>query len=131
VLSRRLLSRIDALGATAVLMVFGALGVFLVGWPALSGFDPGAVPPRVWALAAYIVVFPTALAYLLLYWTLARVGSYLVALFVYLQPIIATALSAALLGERPGPGVLLGGGLVFLGVYLALPPAAEAGRAAP
>jgi len=55
-----------------------------------------------------------------MYWSLARAGSYLVALFIYLQPVIATALSAVVLGERIGLGVVTGGALIFLGVYLAL-----------
>jgi len=127
VISKRLLTRVDPLGATAVLLSFGSLGILLVGWPELMGFSPAGVPPRIWALAAYIVIFPTALAYLLMYWALARAGSYLVALFIYLQPLIATALSAVLLGERIGPGVVAGGALIFVGVYLALRPGTKPG----
>jgi O-acetylserine/cysteine efflux transporter len=122
VISKRLLTRVDPLGATAVLLTFGSVGVLLVGMPELLAFSPASVPPKIWGLGLYIVVFPTALAYLLMYWTLARAGSYLVALFIYLQPLIATALSATLLGERIGAAVVMGGGLIFLGVYLALRP---------
>jgi len=120
VISKRLLMRVDPLGATAVLLTFGSLGILLVGGTELLSFSPTAVPPRIWGLAVYIVIFPTALAYLLMYWSLARAGSYLVALFIYLQPVIATALSAVVLGERIGLGVVTGGALIFLGVYLAL-----------
>jgi drug/metabolite transporter (DMT)-like permease len=127
VISKRLLARVDPLGATAVLLSFGSLGILLVGGTEVVGFSPAEVPARVWALGAYIVVFPTALAYLLQYWALARAGSYLVALFIYLQPLIATALSAILLGERIGAGVVAGGALIFVGVYLALRP----GKAGP
>ena len=122
VISKRLLTRVDPLGATAVLLTFGSLGVLLVGMPELLAFSPASVPPRIWGLGLYIIIFPTALAYLLMYWSLARAGSYLVALFIYLQPLIATALSAWLLGERIGTAVLVGGGMIFLGVYLALRP---------
>jgi len=130
VISKRLLTRIDPLGATAVLLTFGSLGILLVGGPELLSFSPATVPPRIWGLAVYIVVFPTALAYLLMYWALARAGSYLVALSIYLQPLIATALSAVLLGERIGPGVVAGGALIFLGVYLALRPSVKPGAVA-
>jgi len=122
VISKRLLTRTDPVGATAVLLGFGAVGVLAVGGPALAAAPLSEVPARVWALGGFIVVFPTALAYLLMYWALARVDSYLVALFIYLQPLIASGLSAAFLGERIGAPIVVGGGLIFLGVYLALRP---------
>ena len=105
VLSRRVLTRSDPLAATAVLMGLGFLGILAIGLP---------------GLAALIVVFATVLTYFLNFWALARVESSLVALFTYVQPLIATALSLAVLGERPEPHVLAGGALVFAGVYLGL-----------
>ena len=69
---------------------------------------------------AYIAVFPTAVAYWLQYWALARTESSVVAFFIYLQPILATALSVLLLDERPGAIVFAGGALIFLGVYVTI-----------
>jgi drug/metabolite transporter (DMT)-like permease len=43
-----------------------------------------------------------------------------VALFIYVQPVIAATLSAVLFGERPAPRVLAGALLIFTGVFLAL-----------
>jgi len=60
VISKRLLMRVDPLGATAVLLTFGSLGILLVGGTELLSFSPTAVPPRIWGLAVYIVIFPTA-----------------------------------------------------------------------
>lgn len=71
------------------------------------------------ALAAYIVVFPTVLAYLLNSWALARVESSRVALFIYLQPVITAVLSATFLGERITPRLVASSALVFAGVLLA------------
>jgi drug/metabolite transporter (DMT)-like permease len=120
VISRDLLVRADPLAATAVLMGFGALGILAVAWPALLAFDPAPVSAGAWGLAAFVIVFATVLTYVLNYWALARVPSSLVALFVYVQPVIASTLSAALFGERPGPPVLVGAVLIFGGVFLAL-----------
>ena len=92
----------------------------LPAMPALGGFDPTAVPGRIWALGAFIVVFPTALAYLLNFWALARVESSLVALFIYLQPLIATSLSILLLGEGLDGGMVGGALLIFAAVWFAL-----------
>jgi drug/metabolite transporter (DMT)-like permease len=125
VISKRTLSRTDALGAAAVLLGFGALGMLPLAWGALAGFDPAAVSAEAWALGAFIVVFPTAGAYLLTLWALARADSSLVAFFIYLQPLMAATLSAIFLGERITPAMLAGAALVFAAVYLA------AGRPAP
>ena len=43
VISKRLLTRVDPLGATAVLLSFGSLGILLLGWPELIGFSPAGV----------------------------------------------------------------------------------------
>ena len=74
----------------------------------------------IWGLLAYIVIFPTAIAYLLQFWALSHVDSSVVALFIYLQPVIATTLAVLLLGDRPAPIVFAGGALIFTGVYLSL-----------
>ena len=120
VISRRLLSRIDPLGATVVILGFGSLGMLLPGLTALPGFDPSQVTPRTWLLGAFIVLFPTAAAYFLNYWALARLESSVVAFFIYLQPLIATTLSVLFLGERLTPSIVAGAALIFCSVYLAL-----------
>jgi len=120
VISRRLLSRVDPLGATVVILAFGSLGMLLPGLTALPGFDPGQVAPRTWVLGVFIVLFPTAAAYFLNYWALARLDSSIVAFFIYLQPLIATTLSILFLGERLTPSIVAGASLIFASVYLAL-----------
>lgn len=120
VLSRRLLARSDPLAATTILLCFGAVQVLVVGAPALASFSARSVAPSIWLLAALIVLLATVLTYFLNYWALARVESSFVALFIYVQPILAASLSAMVLGERPGGRVLAGGALVFAGVALAL-----------
>ena len=120
VLSKNLLGRVDPLAATVVLLGFGSLGMLIPGLPALAGFDPSAVSGSTWGLGILIVIFPTALAYLLSYWALSRVESSRVAFFIYLQPLIAVSLSFAILGERLGGAALGGAARIFLAVFLAL-----------
>lgn len=126
VISRRYLARTDPLGATAMMLALGAIPILLFSVPDWRGFAPAAVPAGTWALAAFIVVFPTAAAYLLNSWALARVESSLVALFIYLQPVVAVTLSAALGTGTPSWLDLAGGALIFAGVYLTV----NRGRAA-
>lgn len=120
VLSKPLLARTDALGATTVLFFFGAFGIGLIGLPEILAADLGAVSLTSWGLMLYIVVFPTAVAYLLQYWALAKVDSSVVAFFIYLQPLVATTLSILFFDERPALSVYLGGALIFAAVYVAL-----------
>jgi drug/metabolite transporter (DMT)-like permease len=119
VVSKDTIRRVGSLPATAGVLCFGSLGVAAYGGPAASRIDFAALPTSVWLIAGFIVLFPTVLAYFLNYWALARVESSEVALFIYLQPVLAAGLSVAWLGERVGARLLLSSGLVFLGVLLA------------
>lgn len=120
VISKRLLRRLDLFSSTAVLFVFGSIGIAVLGGGELARTDLGAVPAHLWWLGAFVVLGPTVGTYVLNYFALARVDSSVVALFIYLQPLVAAALSAVLLGERPTWNVIVGGALIFLAVYLAI-----------
>jgi drug/metabolite transporter (DMT)-like permease len=133
VVSKRTMHRVDALAATALMFVFGAVPIALFGGAAVLSFDFGTVSAVGWFWAAFIVIFPTAGAYVLISWTLARAEASLVALFVYMQPVIATILGIAFQNEVLTRRTALGALLIFGGVYLALgfprPPGLR--RAAP
>lgn len=119
VLSKGTVRKLGPIAATTGVLCWGALGTTLYGGRALSQLDPAVLTPRILALAAFIVIFPTVLAYLLNSWALARVDSSQVALFIYLQPILASALSVMVLGEPLTARLAVASGLVFLGVLFA------------
>ncbi|HJQ97693.1 MAG TPA: DMT family transporter [Candidatus Polarisedimenticolaceae bacterium] len=133
VVSKRTMHRVDALAATALMFVFGTIPIAAFGASALARTDLAAVSAAAWWWGAFIVAFPTAAAYVLISWTLARAEASLVALFVYLQPVIATILGIAVAGEHLTLRTVAGALLIFAGVYLALnlprPPGLR--RAAP
>ena len=91
-----------------------------VGAGPLSRVDFAALPGFFWVLAAYTVLFATVLAYFLNYYALRHTDSSMVALFIYLQPPIATGLSMLFLGERPTLRFWVAAAGIFLGVYLAV-----------
>lgn len=131
VISKRTIQRMGSMPATAGLLAWGALGAAIYG-----GADALALPRSVWTpqvllLAAYIVVFPTVLAYFLNYWALARVDSSVVALFIYLQPILAGALSVLILHETITARLVVSTVLVFAGVLFATRGATPARAPAP
>lgn len=116
VVSRPDLRRVPTLPATALLFLLGSVPITFLALPELATFDPAAVPSRIWWLGAYIVVFPTVAAYLLNYWALRRAASSLVALFIYLQPILAAVLAWLVRSEAPSPRDLLAFLLVAAGI---------------
>jgi len=131
VLSKRVLSRCDPIAATALLLGFGALAMAAIGLPQLSAISPGALSPRVWWLGLFIILLPTAGAYLLQTWALIRVESSMVAFFIFLQPVIAATLSVVWLGERLDRFLVLGALLIFAGVYISLSSASRASNSVP
>jgi drug/metabolite transporter (DMT)-like permease len=72
----------------------------------------------VWLSVAYIVLFATVVCYYLNSWALARVPPSTVAVYIYLQPLIAFVLAPLLLGEKVSPRVVVASGLVFAGVAI-------------
>lgn len=118
VLSRPVLKKVDSLGATALIFVFGSVGLLALGLPALGEVNLAALSHRAWGLAVFIVIFPTAGAYLIQYFALRRVESSLVALFIYLQFVLAALIGILWLGEPLEPRVGLAALLVLTGLTL-------------
>ena len=131
VLSKRVVERLGPATSSAGILCFGSLGAALYGGPAALELEPARIAPEIWLLAVLIVIFPTILAYYLNYWALARVQSSHVALFIYLQPILASTLSVILLGDVVTWRLVLSSVFVFLGVLIASLGGAAAGRRRP
>jgi drug/metabolite transporter (DMT)-like permease len=117
-MSRRLMARTDPLAATAVLFAFGSVGMALYGGRALAGADLGALTARAWSSMAFALLGATVLTYLLNLWALARTTASRVALWIFVQPVIAAALSAGLTDERITPRFVVATALVFAALFL-------------
>lgn len=118
VLSRGLMRRLGPAVATPITFLVGALPVGLYGARALIALDWPAVPHPVWWAAAGLVLGPTVGAYLLNNWALARTESSQVALFIYLQFLLAAPLSALFLDDPLSWQLAPAAALVFTGVAL-------------
>ena len=66
----------------------------------------------------YIILLPTAGAYYLNAWALARVPPSTVAVYIYLQPLIAFALAPLILGESLSSRTVIASLLIFAGVLV-------------
>jgi drug/metabolite transporter (DMT)-like permease len=72
-----------------------------------------------WLAAIYMALFPSVVAYLIYYHALAHMPASRVSAFSYLQPVFASIMGVAFLGETLGAPVIAGGAVILTGVYLA------------
>ena len=118
VVSRGVLARVRPTTAIAFTFLFGALFLLPLGARGFVAAAP-AIDRHTWLIVAYILAFPTVGTYLITAWSLSRAPSSLVAIYIYLQPVIGALLAACFLGERPTIAVLVGAPLIFAGIWLA------------
>ncbi|WP_198376707.1 DMT family transporter [Neoroseomonas rubea] len=102
-----------------------ALGQQLVsglvsGSAALAIDGPGALdqPPQVWVVAVILAIFATAVPLTMFLGLTMRARAADAAMVGYLQPVFATIIAAAWLGEVPGWPVLAGGAVVLSAVWI-------------
>lgn len=93
--SGRLMRRHDPLAATTVILGIGAGAILLYGGDDLARVDFGAITVVTWAQIAYGVVGATVVPYFLNLWALKHTHASRVALYVFLQPVVATVLAVA------------------------------------
>jgi drug/metabolite transporter (DMT)-like permease len=72
-----------------------------------------------WLAAIYMALFPSVIAYLIYFHALAHMTASRVSAFSDLQPVFASILGFAILGESLGTPVIAGGVVILTGVYLA------------
>lgn len=99
--------------AGLVLVPLGA-GSFIAVAPSLTS--------RTWLMLVFIVLVPTLGAYSLNQYALRHAESSLVALYVYVQPVLVALMAAWLLDERPTWRTGVAAALVFTGVGVATRP---------
>lgn len=117
VLIGRYASRHGSLPVVAWGFLCGAVMCAPLGAPALLA-DAPALDAATWALVAYVVLFATVFTYLVNAWALRFAPSWLVASYIFVQPLVAACLAWLFLGEVPTPRLALAGLLVAGGVGL-------------
>lgn len=115
VLERPLLDKHRAMDVTAWITWAGTLPMLLYAYHLPEAVARAPLYPLLWVI--YIGVFPAALAYVT--WSLALSAAPMgqVTPVLYLNPVLASLLGWAVLGEQPTWGLAVGGCLVLGGVY--------------
>ncbi len=117
-LSRKVMQRNDPLAATTVLFFFGAIGVSLYGIREMLQVDFGALSPVALSGALYTILGATVATYFLNLWALKRTGASRVALYIFLQPVIAVLAGVIVLGDAITVRFLVALVLVFVALVL-------------
>ncbi len=117
-ISKDLMSRYSALTVITWIFVVGSIATVPIGANSVSHLRLAEVSGTVWLAVAYIVMVPTVGAYYLNAWALGRVPPSTVAVYIYLQPLIAFALAPLLLGERLNWRTIVASVLIFSGVLV-------------
>jgi drug/metabolite transporter (DMT)-like permease len=120
-LFKPIVAKYDAVSLSTYIMVFAALGSLPIGIPAALSTDLGGVPPAMWWLVGYVVLFPTIGTYFLNLWALKRASPNTVASFIYLQPLFTALASPIFLpAERIGERTVAAGLTIFTGLALVI-----------
>ena len=132
VLSRPVMARNDPLAATTVLFLFGSLGMLFYGADDLWAADLTALSARVVGGMVFAVLGATVLTYFLNYWALKRTHASHVALYIFLQPLVAATLGTWLMGDTISTRFIVATLLVFAALFLrdTSPPPRQAVTAA-
>jgi drug/metabolite transporter (DMT)-like permease len=111
-----MLRRYGALTVITWVFVFGALVTIPFGFFGLAATSLEKMSAGVWLALLYIILAPTVGAYYLNAWALARVPPSTVAVYIYLQPLIAFALAPLILGESWTSRAWVASALILAGV---------------
>ena len=83
----------------------------------------GALTVRGWLAVAFLGIACSGLAYIAWFDALERLPASQVGALLYLEPLVAMLVAAAVLGEPVGPVMLVGGAVILVGVWLVNRPA--------
>jgi drug/metabolite transporter (DMT)-like permease len=110
----------DAFVATAVEMLLGGVVLLAIGLAVASphDLDPAVYSARSWFGLSYLIVFGSILGYSAYVWLLANAPIGQVATYAYVNPVIAIALGAIVLGEDITLRIVAGAVLVLAAVAL-------------
>jgi len=123
-LGKPLLEEVGSLAVNAVAYWGGALLALPYAVFGLVRVGPAQLGLAAWAGVLYMAVAPSIVGYLIYAHALRYLPSSRVASVTYLQPVLATLLAVALLGERPGLGYAFGALVILGGVWLVQSPSA-------
>ncbi len=118
VIVKPLMSKYHPITIIKWVFFWGFLFAIPFSYPEFSQTDWERFPTYVWWAVVYVVIGATFFTYLLNIFALQKVNASVVSSYIYTQPVIATCIAVALGKDELSWIKILGGLLIFAGVYL-------------
>jgi drug/metabolite transporter (DMT)-like permease len=115
-ISKTMVRRYGALTVITWVFIIGTLFMIPIGGYQLATEPRLQLSLPLALTLAYIILLPTVGAYYLNAWALGRVSPGTVAVYIYLQPLIAFCLAPVVLGEQIGSRTWVASALILAGV---------------
>ncbi len=110
---RSVRGRYPSMTITAGMMIAGTLGLLLVSIVSEDWMSVAALSTSQWLAILYLAVVCSVLAYFFYNYALTRLEASQVAAWVYLEPVVAMALGATMLGEEVTVQTAIGGAIIL------------------
>ena len=118
VTSKDIITRNGPFRSMMWVFIFSSVLCVPIAMWSLSAIDVNSITTNTWLLVAYISVFATAFPYILNAYAISKVSPTVVAVFIYLQPLIGVILATLFLGEAIGLAFAISAACIFAGVFL-------------
>jgi drug/metabolite transporter (DMT)-like permease len=102
-----------------IFLVYGMSAIVLIIMMLVSGHSALGYPARTYGWIFLLAAFPQLIGHSTYNWVLRYIPATLVAIITLVEPIGSAILAYFVLRETPSNGVLFGGLLILLGIYLA------------
>jgi drug/metabolite transporter (DMT)-like permease len=100
-------------------LVYGMCAIVLLLTMLLAGQSPLGYPAQTYGWIFLLALFPQLIGHSTYNWVLRYIPATLVAVVTLVEPIGSAILAYLILRESPSAGVLVGGALILIGIYLA------------
>lgn len=117
-LIRTLLHSYRPITLTALLMAIGSVPLVVGTVAQAPETDWSAIPVAAWLELIYSAVLALAFTYTVYVWSIRTMGATRMAVFAYLQPVVAAVVAVLVTGERPSPLAACGSIVVIVGLVV-------------
>mgnify|MGYP001209389799 CR=1 FL=1 len=119
VFGKGLVKKLGSILAITYTMTFGTILFIPIGAYDTLTFDYAQVDLLSWIALLYTAVVTSGIAYPVWFWALKYLEASRLSVFIFLQPLLATALSYIFLSEQLTRNFVVGGIIVLAGVFIA------------
>jgi drug/metabolite transporter (DMT)-like permease len=100
------------------MMIAGALGLVLLSAVTEDWGTVRALSSEQWIAIVYLAVACSVLGYFFYNLALSKLEASKVAVWLYVEPVLAVVLGAAMLGETVAVQTVAGGAIILAGLYI-------------